>query len=228
MLMTRTCLTAADRRVSSTIRGARCVIYVGAVKGFAIGFGTASLLWGIGVGVYAFGGFTPASEAVPAAPAPAVETVADAGAPTGTARRRRGVRRSTGEVARSGANAEDGAQEVVTGDTLAGPGTRTLDVGASGGEGQLSDAQIERSFDAALPRIRRCLLLVADDAPVTGRLVFGLQIAGTGRVSAVNLSGPRAVVGGEAGDCLREAARGIGFPTFDGPTLTARYPLTLE
>jgi hypothetical protein len=204
------------------------VVYVGAVKGFAAGFGTASLLWGIGVGVYAFGGPASDSESAPAAAAPTVETAADAGPPAASGRRRRGVRRTTGEVARSGANTADGAEEVVTGDALAGPGTRTLDVGANGGEAQLTDAQIERAFDAALPRIRRCLLLVADDAPVTGRLVFGLQIAGTGRVSAVNLSGPRAVVGGEAGDCLREAARSIAFPTFEGPTLTARYPLTLE
>jgi hypothetical protein len=204
------------------------VIYVHAVKGFAAGFGTASLLWGFGVGVYLLVGRAPEPSAAPEAAAPVVDGAPDAGAPVATGRRRRGVRRSGSDGARPAGGQGDGAEEVVTGDALAAPGIRRLDVGASGGEAQLTDAQIERAFDAALPRVRRCLLLVADDAPVTGRLVFGLQIAGTGRVAAVNLSGPRAVVGGEAGDCLREAARGIVFPGFDGPTLTARYPLTLE
>jgi hypothetical protein len=204
------------------------VVYVGTVKGFAAGFGTASVLWGIGVGVALFGGFAAEPSAAPEVAAPAAEVAPDAGAPAPVGRRRRGVRRAGEDGPRNGASTAAGGDDVVTGDALAAPGTRTLDVGASGGEAQLSDAQIERAFDSALPRVRRCLLLVADDAPVTGRLVFGLQIAGSGRVSAVNLSGPRAVVGGEAGDCLREAARGIAFPSFDGPTLTARYPLTLE
>ena len=91
-----------------------------------------------------------------------------------------------------------------------------------------SGAQIDAAFDGAMPRIRRCFVLAAGDDPVTGRLTFGMRIAGSGRVSAVNLSGPAAVTAGECGECLREAARNISFPSFDGPEMVARYPITLE
>ena len=77
-------------------------------------------------------------------------------------------------------------------------------------------------------RIRRCFILAAGDEPVRGTLTFGMRIAGSGSVSAVNLSGPAAVTTGESGDCLRSAARAIRFPTFDGPEMVVRYPITLE
>ena len=105
---------------------------------------------------------------------------------------------------------------------------RTVDGEGSGGEAQLSGAQIDAAFDAAMPRIRRCFVLAAGNDPVVGRLTFGMRIAGSGHVSAVNLSGPAAATTGECGDCLRTAARSISFPSFDGPEMVARYPITLE
>ena len=105
---------------------------------------------------------------------------------------------------------------------------RTIDGEGTGGEAQLSGSQIEGAFDGAMGRIRRCFILAPGDEPVTGTLTFGLRIAGSGRVSAVNLSGPRALTAGEPGDCLRDAARGISFPSFDGPEMLVRYPITLE
>ncbi len=55
-----------------------------------------------------------------------------------------------------------------------------------------------------------------------------MRIAGTGRVTRVNLQGPAAVTSGDAGDCLRNAARRIRFPSFDGPEMIVHYPITLE
>lgn len=143
-------------------------------------------------------------------------------APTTGRRRRR----------RSGAS-EAGGDEVPTGEATIGDDLRegemrTIDGEGTGGEAQLSGSQIESAFDGAMGRIRRCFLLSPGDEPITGTLTFGLRIAGTGRVSAVNLSGPRALTSGEPGDCLRDAARGIAFPAFDGPEMLVRFPITLE
>ncbi len=114
-----------------------------------------------------------------------------------------------------------------SGDDL-GEVTRELDLGGSGGEAQLSASQIDEVVEGTFPRIRRCLVLVDSDGPVTGRLRVGLRIAGTGRVSRVNLRGPSAVSSGECGDCIRRAARGMRFPSFDGPDQLTRFPITLE
>ncbi len=196
---------------------------------FFAGFGTASLLWiGVGGALYLGGVFGPARE-TPLEPVVAVNAAPDGGAEVPTKGRRRGVRRATGGAAANGANGGAVPEgEATTGDSLGEGATRTLDVGASGGEAQLTEPQIERALDGAMGRIRRCLLLVPGDAPVTGRLVLGIKIAGTGRVTAVNLAGPAAVSTGDAGECLRGAVRAVAFPAFDGPEMIAHYPLTLE
>jgi hypothetical protein len=114
------------------------------------------------------------------------------------------------------------------GDDLRESEARVVDGTRGGGEEQLGGAEIDRAFDAAMGRVRRCLLLVPEDASASGRLVFGLRIAGSGRVTAVNLSGPAAVAGGEAGECLRGVARGLSFRRFDGPEMLVRYPIELD
>ncbi len=103
---------------------------------------------------------------------------------------------------------------------------REIDGVGGAGEQQLTNAQIESGFDQVFPRIRRCLILVEGES--RGRITFGLRIASSGRVTRVNLRGPSAVTGGEAGDCLRTAARQMSLPSFDGPDMIAHYPLTLE
>ena len=196
------------------------------MRKFFAGFATASVLWGVAGAFLVYGPFAPSREA-PLAPVVAVDLTPDAGAALATKGRRRGIRRASGGVA-AGATERVPTGEATTGDDLGEGGARTLDVGASGGEGQLTEPQIERALDGAMPRIRRCLILVPGDAMVTGRLTLGIKIAGTGRVTAVNLVGPAAVTTGDAGDCLRAAIRAVAFPTFDGPEMITRYPLTLE
>lgn len=189
------------------------------------GFFAASVLWGA-VGAYLFVvvGFAP--------PAPVAIETADAGVQDAgpeeeepPARRRRRRRRRP-RRARQAAETPTGTATV--GDDLREDEMRTLDMNGSGGEAQLSNAQVEAGFDSVMGRIRRCLVLIEGNDPVRGRLTFGMRIASTGRVEAVRLSGPRAATTGEAGSCLQSTARGIRFDAFDGPTMVVRYPLTLE
>ncbi|MFT5357918.1 MAG: hypothetical protein ACI9KE_005155, partial [Polyangiales bacterium] len=116
----------------------------------------------------------------------------------------------------------------LTGDDLGENDPREISAGASGGEAQLSSSQIEGVFDASFNGIQRCLVLVPANAPLGGRLTFGMRIAGSGRVTRVNLRGPSAVTQGEAGSCLRRTARALSFPSFDGPEMLVHYPVTLQ
>lgn len=190
------------------------------------GFVVASTLWAAGLGYLVLvEGYGPPSEpeALPLADEPiAEEIVEEDETPHRRRRRRRG--RTTG--APRGAQTPTGSATV--GDDLREDEMRSLDMGGAGGEQQLSSAQIEAGFDGAMGRIRRCLVLMEGDDAVSGRLTFGLRVASNGRVEAVQLSGPRAATTGEAGACLQSAARAISFPSFDGPTMVVRYPLTLE
>jgi hypothetical protein len=114
------------------------------------------------------------------------------------------------------------------GDDLRENEAKNLNVGANGGEEQLRGTEIEQAFDAVFSQIRRCLVLAADDEPARGKLVFGLRISGAGKVNGVNLSGPSSVAQGEAGACLRKAASGLHFRSFNGPDMVIHYPITLE
>lgn len=193
---------------------------------FLSGFGAATVLWAlVGAGLVLGLGWGPPPEEPAEETDEVVVAETETPAPEQPTRRRRRPRRD-GASASEGSEAPTG--EATTGDDLREGEMRTIDGEGTGGEAQLSGGQIEAGFDGAMPRIRRCFVLAAGDEPVTGRLTFGLRIRGSGEVSAVNLSGPAAVTTGDCGDCLRTAARGIRFPSFDGPEMVARYPITLE
>jgi hypothetical protein len=131
-----------------------------------------------------------------------------------------------GAAARSGGAANRGNGESTIGDDLGWNSTRNVDMNA--GEGQLSGAQIDAGFDSMMGRIRRCLILVPSDGEVTGKLIFGMRVGSDGKPRAVNLSGPSVVTAGESGSCLREAAQGIRFASFNGPDMLFKYPITLQ
>jgi len=136
-------------------------------------------------------------------------------------RKRRGKRNKNGTTRRY-------SGESLSGDDLGGPDDRHMDPTAAGGEEQLRGSEIEQGFDSVFPKVRRCLLLLADDEPVTGKLIFGMRISGAGRVERVNLKGPSAITKTEAGDCMRKAARSIQFRSFNGPDMLVHFPMTLE
>jgi hypothetical protein len=112
------------------------------------------------------------------------------------------------------------------GDDLGWDKARDIDMNA--GEGQLLGSQIDSGFDSVMGRIRRCLILVPSDGDVTGKLLFGMRVGSDGKPKAVNLTGPSIVTSGESGSCLREAAQGIRFATFNGPDMLFKYPITLQ
>lgn len=193
---------------------------------FASGFLTATFLWLAAAAGAWFVWVRPQTTVVVAsAPEPEEDVRPE---PDKTPRSRPRRRRSGSS---SGAHEQDAPANLdrieTRGDELGNP-DRRLDLGGSGGEAQLSGAQIEAGMNGAMGSIRRCLVLAAGDEPVHGRVVFGLRIAPTGHVSRVNLRGPRAVTGGECGACLERAGRGARFSAFDGQDMVVHYPLTLE
>lgn len=190
---------------------------------FFAGFAVASILWGSGVWAWTEGLIGQSEVVVEAEPvAEPPEEVAEEEAPA--ERRRR--RRRAGRRGMAGRPLPTGT--ATTGDDLGENDPRELAAGEAGGEQQLSRSQVEAAMDGGFGAIRRCLVLVPGDAPVTGRLTFGLRIAGSGEVQRVNLRGPAVVTQGEPGSCLRSAARRIRFPSFDGPEMVVHYPITLE
>ncbi|HJL18879.1 MAG TPA: hypothetical protein RMH99_24665 [Sandaracinaceae bacterium LLY-WYZ-13_1] len=193
---------------------------------FWAGFAVATALWVAGAAyLYFVAGFGPPPEEPSEAIAEAPEAPEEAAAEEEEARprRRRGRRR---RARRRRQQTPSGTATV--GDDLGEDEMRSLDMEGSGGEQQLSPRQIEAGFDGAMGSIRRCLVLMPGGDPVTGRLTFGLRVAGSGEVTRVRLSGPRAATTGEAGTCLQRAARQIRFDSFDGPEMVVRYPITLE
>ncbi len=196
---------------------------------FLAGFALASLVWG-GLGAYLVieEGYAPAPDetevedvAIAAADAPT-----EADAPARRPRRRRGGGGGGTPSDPSGARSPSG--DAITGDDLGEGEMRMIDGAGAGGEEQLTGAEIDHTFDGVMPRVRRCFILAASDREITGTLTFGLRIGGDGHVAVANLSGPAVLTTGDCGDCLRTAARSMQFPTFDGPEMVVRYPITLE
>jgi hypothetical protein len=193
---------------------------------FLAGFSVASVLWGAFLFSYKQGwiDISLEPEAPPADEASVTDSPQDDDGPNKPARPRKkrpGSAQSAPKRRSPGGNA-------LVGDDLGENEARNLNVGQNGGEEQLRNTEIERGFDGILSQVKRCLILAADDEPANGKLVFGLRISGSGNVSAVNLSGPSSVTRGDAGACLRKAAQGMHFRTFNGPDMVVHYPLTLE
>jgi len=194
------------------------------VPKFVAGFIVASLLWG-GLLVAVKEGYVELDLAPPEEVIEP-EALAESAEPDDSARDTKRKRRGKRKARRGGSQRYEGESSV--GDDLGGPEARNLDVGAAGGEEQLLGSEVERGFDEAMPSIRRCLILVASDEPVTGKLIFGVRISGSGRIERVNLKGPSAITRSEAGSCLTSAARAIKFRTFNGPDMLVNFPLTLQ
>ncbi len=116
----------------------------------------------------------------------------------------------------------------ISGDELGSSGSRELAMGSAGKEEQLSEAEIDRGIDRVFNGIERCLVLVPSEAPATGRVMIGMHISSSGRVTKVNLKGPKVLVGGDSGACIRRTVKSIKYPGFDGPDMIAHYPITFE
>ncbi|MCS6797592.1 MAG: hypothetical protein NZ898_03515 [Myxococcota bacterium] len=199
------------------------------MRGFVAGFAVSSLLW---VGGIAIGMLWREDRSSPeaATTAPTTTSTPDAGAEElpSRKRRRRHVRGATRPATTAAARPTSRDGPASTGDDLGEQEARSLDLGASSGEEQLTTDEIDRVVDTSFGRIRRCLVLAAGDEPVHGELILGMRIEPSGSVSRVNLSGPAAVVRGEAGECLRATVRSLRWRSFDGPPMVVRYPIYLD
>jgi len=117
--------------------------------------------------------------------------------------------------------------EGVSGDMPDTPSAREVSMGA-GGEDQLSPQEIDQGIDRVFKGIERCLLTLPPDAPAAGKIVFGMVIASSGRVTKVNLKGPNVMIQGETGACFRKTVQSIRFRSFDGPDMVANYPVVFD
>jgi hypothetical protein len=192
---------------------------------FVAGFAAASVLWGAFLISYKQGWIdislepeTPQDDAPEAVAADGPDEASKPGRP----------RRKRAPAAKRASRVGSPGGESTVGDDLRENEARNVNVGSSGGEEQLRGTEIEQGFDGVFPQVRRCLMLAAGDEPARGKLVFGLRITGEGKVGGVNLSGPSSVAQGEAGACLRKAASGMHFRSFNGPDMVVHYPLNLE
>ncbi len=192
---------------------------------FLAGFFTASLLWAT-LGFACLQGYIDTDLSALMIDD---DPEAEASAADDRGQKRRGRPRTRrGRRSRPRARAASQNGEVFTGDDLGEPELRTIDMDSQGGEGQLTSHEVEVGIDGAMPRIRRCLILVADEDPITGTMTFGLRISGSGRVTRINLKGPAPLVSGEAGSCLRKALGSIAYREFDGPDMLVHYPFTIR
>ena len=203
------------------------------MRQFLLGFALASALgtaalWAQGTGRLEL--FTPAGDEVAkitlVASDHSVDKKSDDTRKTG---KRRGKRKTRAGGRRDfGDRVEYDTSEGLSGDDLGGPGSRELSMGSEGGEEQLKEAEIDRGIDRVFSGIERCLVLVPAGAPASGKVVVGMKIASTGQVREVNLKGPRTIVSGEAGACIRRIVKSIRYPSFDGPDMVAHYPIVFE
>jgi hypothetical protein len=199
------------------------------MKRFLLGVLVASVLW-LGL-LYAQSAgvieiFGAGDSDRPAEIATAVDAGAEADSePQKKKKKRRGKRKkSQGWTSSSGHDLGHGE----SGDELGGAGPHEISMGQAGGEQQLSPAQIDRGIDTVWNGIQRCLVLVPSDLPATGKVVLGMSIASSGVVTKVNLKGPKPIISGECGACIRRAVKRIRFPLFDGPEMVAHYPIVFD
>jgi len=198
------------------------------MKQFLLGLLVASVVW-VGVlyaqsaGVLDIFGADNADEIV--VDAGVVET-AVIEETEGDEKRKQRKRRRGGKKKRGGAAYASGGG--VAGDEIGETGGQELSMGEAGGQEQLAPAQIDKGIDRVWNGIQRCLVLVPSDLPATGKVVLGMHIAPSGRVTRVGLRGPNPIVQGESGGCIRRAVKSIQYPSFDGPEMVAHYPIVFE
>jgi hypothetical protein len=201
------------------------------VKWFLLGFLVASVLW-LGLlyaqsaGMLEIFGADDEEEVVARADAGDAGVGAVEEPEKKKRRHKRRGKRGKGKAWPASPSYETG--EGISGDDLGGPGSQELAMGEAGGQEQLSAAEIDRGIDTVFNGIERCLVLVPSGAPATGKVVLGMHIAASGRVTKVNLKGPKPIVQGESGGCIRRAVKSIRYPAFDGPDMVAHYPIVFE
>jgi hypothetical protein len=199
------------------------------MRRFLLGFLAASVIW-LGL-LYAQSAgwlvlFGPDEPDAPATPALVAGAPPVAEAPAKAAKKPRRSKRKQGQPGATGAAHAVG--EGSSGDDLGGAAAQELALQESGGQEQLSAAEIDAGIDRVWNGIQRCLVLIPPGLPATGNVVVGMRIAPSGEVTRANLKGPGPIVQGEAGGCIRRHVQSIRYRAFDGPEMLAHYPIVFE
>lgn len=96
-------------------------------------------------------------------------------------------------------------------------------IGISDGSGRLSDAEIDRELAKLDKPLQACVKDANGrvDELGAGTVKYGFGIAGSGKVTGVNVTAPQNLKDAGIVPCVRKVVYGHKFPAFDGPELRA-------
>jgi hypothetical protein len=94
-------------------------------------------------------------------------------------------------------------------------------IGTGDGSERLSDSVIDRELAKLDKQFQACVRDANErvDELGTGTIKYSLGVAGSGKVTGVNVSAPDNLDAAGIVPCVRKAVYGHEFPSFDGPTM---------
>lgn len=155
------------------------------------------------------------------APAPAAEAAPEP-APAETKRKRRRKRRAKGEDASAGAPMPSSGppRDDDSGVPRFDP-NKDQEIGLADGSARLRDAEVERELAKLDKPLQTCVREANERVPElgSGRVKYSFGVAGSGKVTGVNASGPANLVEAGVVACVRKVVYAHRFPIFNGPEL---------
>ena len=103
-------------------------------------------------------------------------------------------------------------------------------IGMGDGTGRLSDSQVDRELAKLDKNFRRCVSEANQRVAElgTGKVTLGFGIAGTGKVTGVNVGAPSNLKDAGIVPCVRKAIYGHKFPAFDGPEMSVSSSFSID
>ena len=184
------------------------------MKGFLVGFATASALFGA---VFFLTRRPSAPVALPVAKSP------DGGVP---ARDHRRHRQGSGATAAAELRPAD-LRPASEGDELSRPDV--IDMGAGGPSGELDQEEVDARFRAHQAEILACIdkARPSPDAAVVGKVIVRFRLQRAGTVRGVRVEAPSVLLRGGLYRCVRPVVLQLHFPA-SGQSLLLAYPFQLD
>jgi hypothetical protein len=103
-------------------------------------------------------------------------------------------------------------------------------IGMSDGSGRLSDATIDRELGKLDKPLQDCVRDANQrvDELGTGTVKYSFGVAGSGKVTGVNVTAPQNLKDAGIVPCVRKVVYGHRFPSFDGPEMKASSSFTVR